>query len=367
VVLGLFACSGSTGTGLSTAGTSAGAAAGTSNATGGAGGGATGGSANGGSTTGGSAGSAAGGTGGTVASPDLIGWAAVSGLGVDTTTGGGSLAPTVVTSAAALQTAVNGTAPGVVRISGAIEGAINVGSNKTIEGEAGSVFTGHLALDGSVNVILRDLTIVGYNCSDSALCSAGYDAVTVINGAHHVWVDHCDISDGSDGNLDITLQSDFATVSWTKFWYSGTRAGGHQFSNLVGGDDLAPDQGTLNVTWHHNWWADRANQRMPRVRFGKNHVFNNLNTAAGDSYCIGLGFDANILTENNVFIGVNRPINSTDFDSPASVIVSRGNIYTNTTGSTADRGTGVFTPPYPYTLDDANGVEAAVRSGAGPR
>jgi pectate lyase len=37
------------------------------------------------------------------------------------------------------------------------------------------------------------------------------------------WFDHCDISDGSDGNLDITNGSDLVTVSWTQFHYSTKR------------------------------------------------------------------------------------------------------------------------------------------------
>ena len=41
--------------------------------------------------------------------------------------------------------------------------------------------------------------------------------------SHHVWFDHDDISDGSDGNLDITHASDYITISWTKFHYSGKR------------------------------------------------------------------------------------------------------------------------------------------------
>jgi hypothetical protein len=126
-------------------------------------------------------------------------------------------------------------------------------------------------------------------------CSSGYDAVTIINGAHHIWVDHCDISDGTDGNLDVSLGSDNVTISWTKFHYTSrtdpvgndsTGAYGHRFSNLVGGaDNLPGDVGLLNVTWHHDWWADHAVERMPRVRYGKNHIFNNLYSSSGNNYC----------------------------------------------------------------------------------
>ena len=129
--------------------------------------------------------------------------------------------------------------------------------------------------------------------------------MTVNSASHHLWFDHCDISDGTDGNLDITNGSDFVTVSWTKFHYTSrsdnsgndsTGASGHRFSNLIGAaDGLAIDVGHLNVTWHHDWWADNVNQRMPRTRAGKIHVFNNLFTATGDSYCTNAGDGTHLL------------------------------------------------------------------------
>src|SRR5947199_294929 len=84
-----------------------------------------------------------------------------------------------------------------------VTGDVAIGSNKTLVGACGAVFHGHLGLSGSANVIVRNLTIVGYNCTDSPSdCSGGADAVTLQKQSHHVWFDHDDISDGSDGNLD---------------------------------------------------------------------------------------------------------------------------------------------------------------------
>jgi pectate lyase len=282
------------------------------------------------------------------------------------TTGGGATAAMVVTSAAAFSSAAAGTVARVIRLSGSMSGTVAVGSNKTIEGEAGAVFTGSLQLENSVNVIVRNLKIVGLNCSDNPTCEGGADAVSV-NTAHHIWIDHCDISDGSDGNLDITDRSDYVTVSWTRFSYSGSGRI-HRYSNIIGGSDTATaDAGLLKVTYHNDWWADNVDQRQPRARFGRIHIFNCLYTSTASSYCVGLGVEANILTENNVFIGVRNPINGTEFSNAASVVVSRGNVYQGTTGTTADQGsTPVFTPPYPYALQAVGAVEAAVRAGAGP-
>jgi len=289
-----------------------------------------------------------------------IGWASTSGG----TIGGGNAAPVVVTSLTQLNAASGGSRPGVIHVSGKISGNVNVGSNKTILGLCGAEIDGSIDMTGSSNVIMRNLKVVGYNCTDSPSdCSLGHDAIHVEAQDHHLWFDHLDVSDGSDGNLDVTHGCDFITVSWTTFHYSGRRSGGHQFCNLIGhADSNGPeDTGHLNVTFHHVWWADNVDQRMPRVRFGKVHLFNDLNTATGDTACIEVGVDANIRSENNVFQGVNNAVDSTHANG-ASIIQSIGN-----RGSNTNIGGPAFAPPYPYSPDPTASVAALVMAGAGPK
>jgi pectate lyase len=291
-----------------------------------------------------------------------IGWATVSGG----TTGGGNATPMMVSSASAFTSAASGTGAAVIYLSGTISGTFKVGSNKTIWGLCGAEVDGSLNLGNSKNVIVRNLKVVGYNCTDSPSdCSSGADAVHVEN-AQHMWFDHMDVEDGSDGNLDINNSADFVTVSWTKFHYSSKRtdpmagATGHRFSNLIGSaDTTTSDAGHLNSTFHHVWWADNVNQRMPRVRFGKVHIFNSLYTATGDSACIEVGVSCNIRSENNVFSGVTNTVDSSHSDA-ASIIQSIGN-----QGSSTNIGGAAFTPSYAYTLDPVGNVQSAVQSGAG--
>ena len=306
----------------------------------------------------------------------LVGWASVAGMGVTTTTGGAGGTTVTVSTLADLNTNAGGTTARIIQVSGSIAGSVTVGSNKTLVGLCNSEIHGHIQMSGSANVIVRNLRVVGNNCTDNTSdCSAGADAVTVVNAAHHLWFDHDDISDGSDGNLDITRASDFVTVSWTTFHYSGRRtdpagaSGGHQFSNLIGASDsdASEDTGHLSVTFHHDWWADNVVERMPRVRFGKVHLFDNLYTAAGNDYCIGVGAGANIRDENNVFIGVKNPIDTGSYSNSASILQSIGDLDQMTTGTTQGIGGAAFTPSYAYTLDPASGVEAAVKGGAGPQ
>jgi pectate lyase len=316
----------------------------------------------------------------------LVGWA-TQGTG---TTGGGSAAPVTVTTLSALQSAVQGTGAAVIYVKGVLAaGKVTVGSNKTIAGLCGAEIHGHIEMSGSVNVIIRNIKIVGYavgNCSldpgyDSSVgCSSGDDAISLQKSAHNVWFDHCDISDGTDGNLDITNGAYFVTVSWTKFHYSprtdssgsdSTGASGHRYSNLVGGDDgTTSDAGKLSITWHHNWWADNVVERQPRVRFGQNHIFNNLYTAAGNNYCVRAGIQAHILLEDNAFVGVKNPaqFNSTS-DQATAYITSKGNLYSGASGTEATGGGGTpfTTPPYTYTSDGTAGLQTAIQSGAGPK
>jgi pectate lyase len=314
----------------------------------------------------------------------VIGWAAVNGNGVATTTGGGNAPPITVTTLAQLQTAVLGTDPAVIFVKGILApGEIRPGSNKTIAGICGAEIHGHIEISQSVNVIIRNIKLVGFapgNCAldpgfDPAVgCSSGDDLITVQRNSHHIWFDHCDISDGTDGNLDISNGANFVTISWTKFHYTprtdnvgddATGAAGHRYSDLVGGsDNTTADADLLNVTWHHNWWADNVVERQPRVRFGENHLFNNYWSSATTNYCVRAGIQAHLLIENSYFDGVDSPHqfnNDTDQQT--------GNIYDNTSGDqeTGGGGPAFTTPPYNYTLDAAAAVPQLVQSGAGPK
>jgi pectate lyase len=358
-----------------------------------------------GGTTGGTGGGVGTGTGGTTTTPDagvgpgcstttppdaseLVGWAAANPMNPNGTTGGGTATPVTVTTTATFNSNAGGAVARVIYVTGSLTGNFTIGSNKTIIGLCGAQLHGHVQISGSTNVVLRNITIVGYGVGNCALdpafdatvgCSSGADAISIVNGAQRIWIDHCDISDGTDGNLDITLGSNYVTVSWTKFHYTkrvdnggsdSSGASGHRFSNLVGGgDNSPPDVGALNVTWHHDWWADNVSERQPRVRYGQNHIFNSLYSGAGDDYCVRAGMNAQLLVESNVFTGVASPqqFNSAA-DQATSFITANTNLYTATTGSrsTGGGGTPFTTPPYTYTLDDTAGLQAAIQAGAGP-
>ncbi len=313
-------------------------------------------------------------TGGSTGCPvELEGWATVSGDGVGTTTGGGDAAPVRPTSAQQLMDYASDSTPRVIEIDGTFDvPRLQVNSNKTLVGVgSGATINGGLRIRGSSssyvsNVIVRNLTVNGTNSDVDG------DGMHIYY-AHHVWIDHCEFFDAPDGNLDIVHGSNWVTVSWTIFRYTNNPPDdNHRFSNLVGHSDSngSEDTGRLNVTFHHNWWSDRVHERMPRVRFGQIHSYNNYFSASGNNYCIRAGSQAHILSEGNYFHGVDSPHEfNNSSDQGTAHITERNNVYDNTTGAneTGGGGTPFTNAPYSFTLDDANGVRDLVMSCAGPQ
>jgi pectate lyase len=349
---------------------------------GGAGAGAPAGGAGNGGGGAGSAGKGASGAGGAATGcvVKLEGWATTNADGQNGTTGGGNATPTTVTTFEALRAAAQDSAPRVIVVSGTIRttdgggSAMRVSSNKTILGaNKSATIYGGIAMSGVSNVIIRNLNIQG------TWPNSGPDDTVASSGSHHIWYDHLNIWDSTDGSLDITNESNYQTVSWSKFWYTSTEHG-HRLASLngSGGGDHPEDAGKLKVTYHHNWWAERVDQRMPRVMYGQGHQYNNYFNSTGNSYCIGVGSYGAILVENNYFKNVNDP--HVFMYDVFMELAARGNVYDNTTGNrhtgrggTRDSSVGggsvsPFTdPPYDYTLDAATDVPSIVMRCAGPQ
>ncbi|PSN59796.1 pectin lyase-like protein, partial [Corynespora cassiicola Philippines] len=217
------------------------------------------------------------------------------------TTGGGDANPVVVSNNEDLRAAAEASGPAVIVIQGTIDtqGVVQVSGDKTIRGEdANSGIVGGFAMDRVSNVIIKNLNIEAGEAAD-ALASTRSD---------HIWYDHLNVFDAADGLLDITKESDYQTVSWCKFSYS-SGSSDHRLASLVssGGGTQPDDEGKLRVTYHHNWWAENVDQRMPRVMYGEAHIYNNFFDSAGNSYCIGFGSYGSVLIQSNYFKGVKNP------------------------------------------------------------
>lgn len=212
------------------------------------------------------------------------------------------------------------------------------------------------------NIIIRNLQLVGPGPVDVG----GDDLVSLINSTNHVWIDHCNFTDGLDGNLDITVKSDFVTVSWCTFAYT-ERAYDHMNSNLIGSSESASTQGenNLNVTWANNIWGKGCRQRMPMARFGAIHLINNYYDCAGNSAGINAGKNSEFLIENNYFEAGVKKIFS---ENGAKAYTWEGNIFTEYF-TASNRGN--VSVPYRYNIfaafdvprvltDTANGAGATL-------
>ncbi|KAG4098478.1 pectin lyase-like protein [Neocallimastix lanati (nom. inval.)] len=222
---------------------------------------------------------------------------------------------------------------------------VKVTSNTSIIGNGDASRLEELVIQiGSVdNVILQNLSIQAPNdlfpqwtMNDGWSCK--YDAI-VIQSSTNVWVDNCLIDDGKrivenepkyfgqnverhDGLIDIVKGSDLVTLSNNRF-------ANHRKTILIGNSDsYTADRDHLRVTMYNNVFIN-CWQRMPRVRFGKVHIFNNYyyadnfrdypvqyhddGTVSLTHIFLGLGLESNILSEYNSFnyYKLNKFTNST--------------------------------------------------------
>ena len=175
-----------------------------------------------------------------------------------------------------------------------------------------------------------------------------------------------------------TKGADFITVSWCKFSYAFVPIGtvDHEFVNLIGSSDS--DSGTsFHVTFHHNWWGAYCRERMPSVRFGRVHVFNNYYDCVNNNYCVRTRINAEVLVENNYFIGGQNPWERYVTSGTAGKLFASGNITNNctfvngwVTGAAVIPGTDTLgadlnPPPYAYPLETALKVPYYVQTSSG--
>lgn len=353
---------------------------------------------------------------------ELEGFAAMPGEGLLTTTGGDGGEVVIVENTVELVNAINDDIPRIVVIKGQVVSmlsndkmdlnsatnlennmgvkskggyGLSVGSNKTIVGyDENAELYGGLKINNESNVIVSNLKFHG------VWPYKGPGDTIEVAGSHHVWLNHLSVWNSEDGNLDIKTGADYITVSWSKFWYEdvvcewdttdGTQSNreykagdtayakdhGHRLSGLIGsgaGNHDDTDMDKLHVTYHHNWFADYVNERMPRVMYGRAHVYNNYYTCSGNLYCVSVDSFGSVLVENNYFKNVKNPHQFSYLENKAigACITARGNEYDNTSGTKAtgqknSREVPVFEKTvYDYYLNTAAEVPEVVTKYAG--
>ncbi|MBN1598639.1 MAG: hypothetical protein JW894_10120 [Bacteroidales bacterium] len=244
-------------------------------------------------------------------------------------------------------------------------------------GEHAMIRYGGLNIYGN-NIIIQNLSIGGSYVEGKweGKDFPHTDALTLYG--RNIWIDHCDLFQSYDGLLDISSTNsscaNYITVSWTHF-------SNHNKVMLIGSSNKNVNcRNNLNVTIHHCWFDGssqfydsvdnkyyRIQQRMPRVRFGKVHVFNNYYENAAD-YCIAARLESKVIAENNYFRNLSdahiiRDIGKGVCDPELLAI---GNIYDNVKGA-FDTSGDAFRPDtlYSYPLDPSSEVPVLVMNNAG--
>jgi len=293
---------------------------------------------------------------------------AAGGFGANTTGGDGGDTAIVKDAMHFKELVETANVPYVVQVSdsidlGSVGGKVRIRSNKTIKGmDPNATVTGELAFKkGSSNIIIERLNITN---------PGGYgegDGISLKEDISNVFVTKCTFYDCDDSCLDITRRSDWITVSWCKFYFTASKNEKSRIS-LVGSSDSATDDlGKLHITFHHNWFNTLCWQRIPSVRFGRVHIYNNYYSCTGNLYGIRSRLQAECLIENNYFDSINDPycIYVSDPGEIAGKIRASGNVLVNCSGRVDDGDDEIFVPPYSYKLDNSLDVPKIVRLGAG--
>ncbi len=182
------------------------------------------------------------------------------------------------------------TAPGAAwirfEVSGVIElqNNILVASDKTLDGRGADVTIvggGLYVQGGEGNVIVNNLK----------LRDTPDDILRFFDGGSRMWVHHCDLSSGGDGAFDATEGVSQITISYTHIF-------DHDKAMLTGAGSPEGDGADMRWTAHHNYY-DNVVQRLPGIRFGWAHTFNNLyEWKNGTAVWARLG--AQVLLEHNI-------------------------------------------------------------------
>jgi len=316
---------------------------------------------------------------GTFVVPDLgspIGWASVNYLGQDGTTGGKGGEVVHVNNFNDLKSQLGSSGKKIIVVYGKIEKdpdskiiTLYVESDKTVIGAFNGAYLDNFGLSiGGSNVIIKNLDIWNGGIGDKE----NYDGIQMGSEAHHIWIDHCSVHECLDGGIDPSKQNKFVTISYCYLFKQD------KTMLISGKDNDAPAIKAMKnkdirdtyytVTVHHCVFSGTY-ERHPRVRFGYVHIFNNYYENTKD-YAIGVGVNANIVSESNYFNDANVAFAKYDNNDNPGYIIDNNSIFEGKTYGTKSR------PPkkskewkpskfYTYTVHEASWIKENLKNYAG--
>lgn len=224
-------------------------------------------------------------------------------------------------------TIVTGSTSGAIATTfGAI---LRVGPNKTLIGTGDKAFFNRIGLviQCQSNIIIRNIKFTMKNVpatrvdeykifapdgittlGDPDCIGIQADAESIPEAeriSRHIWIDHCefyneniDNKDRYDGLIDNKNNVQNLTISWCYF---------HDHSKALLSGKGNSDIYNRTVTYHHNYFSNINGSRLPLLRFGQHHYFNNFMEACnGDG--VDLRINTNCYIEGNYYKDSKKPV-----------------------------------------------------------
>jgi pectate lyase len=246
-----------------------------------------------------------------------------------------------------------------------LQSPLRIKKDKTIDGRGRDIRIAGMGVltDMSSNLIFENLTFTAPAITVQDTSSRR--ALSIHNGTHHVWVDHCTFEEYPLVELDVKRGSYGVTVSWSRFENA-------QSGVLFGlPADMVKDS-SQQLTVHHNYFVSLSEKGL-RVHGGELHAYNNFFKDVGESG-IACADSARCLAESNVF-DVSTPVSLYSlFDEDGAPIDTTVG-FAKMSGNLVVAGDWKFAndsqidkPDYKYALDDADALLAGrIRENSGPR
>lgn len=173
-----------------------------------------------------------------------------------------------------------------------LESPLRLGSDKTFDGRGRDVrITGMgILTQESSNLIFENLTFTAPAITVQDTSSRR--ALSLHNGTHHVWVDHCVFEEYPLVELDVKRGSHNVTISWSRFENAQT---GVLFGLAA---DIIMDT-AQSLTMHHNYFAGLSRDGI-LAHGGRLHAYNNFFDSVEKSGVV-CSDAARCLIEKNVF------------------------------------------------------------------
>ena len=236
-----------------------------------------------------------------------------------------------------------------------LQSPLRLKKDKTFDGRGRDVRIAGLGVltDGSSNLIFENITFTAP--AITVLDTSSRRALSLHNGTHNVWVDHCTFEKYPLVELDVKRGSYGVTISWSRFENAQTGV----LFGLAG--DIIKDT-AQSLTAHHNYFAGLSDDGI-LSHGGELHAYNNFFDGVEKSGVV-CSDSARCLVENNIFnngmpVTLYRWYNEdgSPVDSTVGFVSMKGNLLT-AGGDALDGDALGYIPDYKYSADIADADNA---------